>query len=88
MFCFCKVLSSVLFLNLVTQVFSPFALNGLDKDLSILLIFQKKKKEEGTIPKSLDEARFALIWKTKASQEKNITKHFLWLCIQKSSIKY
>ena len=52
------------------------------------LLKKKKKKEEGTIPKSLDEARFALIWKTKASQEKNITKHFLWLCIQKSSIKY
>ena len=36
-------MSSVSFLNLVTQVFSPFALNGLDKDLSIWFIFSKNQ---------------------------------------------
>ena len=36
-------MSSVSFLNLVTQVFSPFALNGLDKGLSIWFIFSKNQ---------------------------------------------
>ena len=41
------------------------------------LLKKKKKKEEGTIPKSLDEASFALIQKTKASQEKETTDKYV-----------